>query len=264
MADQAEDVKIDDPIMDILLEDDQSPTKESSPEEKQPDTAEDAEDVKTADAPEEPEEDKPTDVEAVEDTEPEVKPPSKAESRKDQLNTEIRDLVAQRNQLKQEVEKANAAVYQPATESDLIDQGMTELEAKVEAMRQENEMEKYNTQVAEAQLTINSEANRVLEDFKIFNPDQPEYDKELAEEAAELFQANLIYDQNSGQIIGSNISPYKLYKTIARAAESSAVKGQVKAQMANEKMLANADTGSSAAPAKKASDPITDLWKSDD
>jgi hypothetical protein len=262
MADIAEDVKVDDPLMDILTEDEQSPPKESSPEEQKPAPVEDTEeitppDVPTADA-DEPEESG--------DEEDDERPQGKAEARKAQLNTEIRDLLAQRNAIKAEVEKANAEVYQPDSYEDLVSGGMSELEAKVEAMRQENEMIKYNTQVAEAQLTINTEADRVLRDFPIFNPeDTDNYDAELAEQAAELLQANLIYDPNSNQIIGSNVSPYKLYQTIARASESSAVKGQLKAQQATEKMLANADASSSSAPpAKKAPDPIEDVWSNDD
>jgi len=42
------------------------------------------------------------------------------------------------------------------------------------------------------------------------------------------------------------------------------VRGQIKGQKDTEKMLANADTASSAAPPKKASDPLMELWKSDD
>lgn len=262
MADIAEDVKQDDPIMDILTEDEQSPAKESSPEEEKAAPVEDTEEVETPDVPTK-------DAEEVEetqdeDTAPEERPPSKAETRKAQLNTEIRDLVAQRNELKAEIEKANAEVYQPATAEELIDEGMSELEAKVEAMRQENEMEKYNTRVAEAQLTINTEAERVLRDFPRFNPDSDQYDKDIADQAAELLQANLIYDPNTNQIIGSNVSPYKLYKTLDRASETSRVAGQIKAQQATEKMLANADVGSSTAPAKKPVDPILEVWSTDD
>lgn len=193
----------------------------------------------------------------VEETE---KPLAKADERKAQLNTEIRDLVAQRNSLKVEVEKANAEVYQPATENELIDQGLSATDARVEALRQEIEMGKYNERVADAQLTIGHESNRVLQDFPIFNPDSDEYDKELGEEAAALLQANLILDPNTNQVIGSNVSPYQLYKTLARASGISATKGQLKGQQDTEQMLANADVGSSAAPPKQKVDPLEALW----
>lgn len=189
----------------------------------------------------------------------------KAEARKQQLNTEIRDLVAKRNELKVEVEKANAEVYQPATSEELVEQGMTELEAKVEAMRQEQEMDKFNSRVAEAQLTISHEADKVLTDFPIFNPESNTYDEELATEAAQLLEANLIKDPNTNQVIGSNVSPYQLYKTFARAAGISATKGQIQGQKNTEKMLANADAPSGATKQKAPEkDPIMAIWDSDD
>lgn len=191
--------------------------------------------------------------------------PTKAEERKTQLNTEIRDLVSQRNALKSEVEKANAEVYQPASEAELTEQGLSATDAKVESLRQRIEIRDYNDRVADAQLTISSESERVLNDFPMFNPENKDYDEELAGEAAQLLQSNLILDENTGQIIGSNVSPYQLYKTIARATGISAAKGQIKGQEDTEKMLANADTGSSTAPASKPKDPsgLEALWGAD-
>ena len=220
----------------------------------------------------EPEKTEPDEPKAEAKAEEPVK--TKADERKVTLNKEIRDLVAQRNTLKKEVEKANSEVYHPATPSELADQTnpdtgetYTSLEAKVEAQRQAAEMDKYNVQVAEAQLTIEAESQKVLADFSIFNPDSEDYDKELADEAGNLLQANLIQDENTGQVIGSNVSPYQLYKTIARAAGVSSAKGQIKGQEATEKMLANADTNSNAAPPKEKKDPLTEIlsnWDSDE
>ena len=193
----------------------------------------------------------------------EDKPLTKADERKSQLNTEIRDLVSQRNALRTEVEKANAEVYQVATEDELIEEGYSATDARVEALRQSIEMKDYNDKVADAQLTLGSESNRVLTDFPQFNPSNEQFDSELAAGAAELLEESLIRDPNSNQIIGSHISPYKLYKTLAIAQGISVEKGQLKGQADAEKMLANADTPSSTAPAKKPVDPLTELWASD-
>lgn len=240
-----------------------TPTKdEAKAEDKEPEVAtEETEEVETKseDAESETEDDSEEKSEdEVEETED--KPQSKAEERKTQLNTEIRDLVSQRNALKAEVEKANSEVYQPATEDELVDQGYTATDAKVEALRQSIEMKEYNDKVADAQLTISNDAQRVLTDFPTFNPESEGYDKELALEAAELAEANLIKDPNTGQIIGSNVPLYKIYKTLARASGISEAKGQIKGQQDTEKMLANADAPSSTAPAKKPADPLADLW----
>lgn len=225
---------------------------ENTPEVEEKDEAED----KTED------EEPATEDEAEEPVE-ETKPLAKAEQRKVQLNTEIRDLVSQRNALRAEIEKVNAEVYQPATEEELVDQGLSATDAKVEALRQQFEVSKYNESVADAQLSLASESQQVLDRYPIFNPDSESFNQELAEEAAILLEANLIKDQNTGQIIGSNISPLKLYSTLAKAANISAAQGQVKGQKAAEKMLTNTDTPSSASKPKKKADPLMEIWSED-
>jgi len=274
MADEATDVKDAEITLDDFNADEQEPAKaEPSPAKKaekleeKPEAKETKEEVKPEatkpKAKAEPEESKETEGE-VEKPAVETDKPTKGDERKTQLNTEIRDLVSQRNALREEVTKANSEVYQPATEAELEADGMTELEAKVEAMRQAAAMDKYNNEVADTQLTLESESQRVLQDFPIFNQDSDSYDKELADEAAELLQANLVIDPNSGQVIGSNVSPYQLYKTLARASGISETKGQIKGQEDAEKMLANTDTNSGVAPPAKPKDELMDLWTSDD
>jgi hypothetical protein len=266
---------------DDFMADEQESTKtESSPvETKEPEAeAEVTKDVEAQpDTPEETEaketEGEPEQSEVPEETDK----PTKADERKAQLNQEIRDLVSQRNAIKAEVTKATGEVYQPATENDLVDEGMSVTEAKVEAMRQQLEVRDYNERVAEAQLTLGSESLRVMNDFPIFNPDSDQFDQELAEEAASLLESNLIRDPNvpeidpetgkptgNGLIIGSNVSPYKFYKTLARASGISATKGQLKGQQAHQEMLANADSPGSVAPPKKTVDPVVAIWTADD
>ena len=197
--------------------------------------------------------------EPVDADETEEKPKKGAEARKEQLqneiselegeldseptdpNTEIRSLVAHRNELKRQVEQRNAEVYKPASVDELLDQINPEtqeyynkLEATVESMRQQQEVDRYNSQVADSQFTLETESQQVLKDFPMFNPKSPEYDKESALEVAEILKASLIVDPNTQEIIGSNISPYKLYKSHARAAQSSARKAEIKGQKATE------------------------------
>lgn len=277
MADDVTDVASDISPDEFMADEQESPKAESSPAkpeakaekaEEKPEKAK-AEEKPKQETPEEPKEEAKSDEEQPqatpeEEAETEEKPaekPTKADERKNQLNTEIRDLVAQRNALKEQVAKANSEVYQPATEDDLVDEGMSATDAKVEALRQEIEMRNYNEKVADAQLTIESEANRVLQEFSVFNPDSTDYDEELSLEASQLLDANLIRDPNTNQIIGSNVSPYQIYKTLARAQGISTAKGQIKGQQATEQMLANADNTASAAPPKKTVDPVLSLWE---
>lgn len=194
------------------------------------------------------------------DEDPTAAKPRGADARKDELKSEIRDLVAVRNGLKADVSDTNAKYYKPASQAELEDAGMDPLEAKVEAMRQQGEMRDYNDAVVEAQLTIESESQRVLHDFPIFDPDSEDYNKELADSAANLFEKNLVLDPNTKQIIGSNVSPYELYQTIATAANTSKATGEIAGKKAVEKQLANVDSAPSATkPVGPKVDPVTEM-----
>lgn len=261
-----------DPIMDILMDKEPDTPAESSPDKPEPEVAEKTE--KEVDAPAPPDVPVKTETEGEEadvadDTaetapaETQTQPQGKAEERKQQLNTEIRDLVAQRNALKTEVEKINSEVYQPATEEELVAEGMSATDAKLEALSQKLEVQDYNNRVAEAQLTIESESQRVLREFPIFDKSSPDYREEIAQEAAGLLNDNLVYDQNTGQVIGSNVSPYKLYSTIAKAYQVSAQAGQLKGQQDTEKMIARADNPGGSAPKSAPKDPIMEILLDD-
>lgn len=203
-------------------------------------------DANTDDKPAEGTEDK---DDAPDTTETEDNKPKGADARKEQLNSEIRDLVAKRNELRQEVAAANAKVYQPQSAEDLQQAGMDALEAKIEAMRQQQEMDRYNESVAEAQLVIENEAERVLRDFPIFNPDSKDsFNKPLYEAASELFNANVVKDENSGQVIGTHLSTYKLYKLINDAVQIGTASGQAKGARAVKKAIASADVVASSGP----------------
>ena len=275
MADEVaatEDVKVEEVVStditpdDFLADEQETAKAEPSTATKEPETVKAEVEAPIVDAEAEAKVEKETDGDKPVETEATLEPPKvgKADERKTQLNTEIRDLVAQRNALKEQVEKANGEVYQPESAAELEEQGLTTLEAKVEAMRQSLEMEKYNAQVTDAQLTMSSEADQILRDYPIFDPSSTDFDKDLAEGAAEVLEANLIKDPNTGQIIGTNISVKKLYQTLARASGNSTVKGQIKGQQDAETMLANADSGASRPVSKKVLDPVIALWESDD
>lgn len=259
MADDASDV-FSDITPEFEGEQDTPKAAPSPAEDKKPDADKPEEPAKADDTAADPTESEgETGKPQAEPAKPE-EPLGKAEERKAQLNTEIRDLVSQRNALREQVAKANGEVYQPATEDELVQDGMSATDAKVEALRQRIEVRDYNDRVAEAQLTIESESQRVLNDFPVFNSESDQFDKDLTNKAADLLKATLVLDPNTGQVIGSNVSPYQLYKTLAEASGISAAKGQLKGQQSTEQMLANADAGSSAAPPVKPKDPLADLW----
>lgn len=185
----------------------------------------------------------------------------------------FQNLANENRALRQEVERLTADVYQPKSTEDFESEGMNAAEARVAALESRLEIKEFNDQVSQAQSAIGGDSMQVLNDFAWANPDSEEFDEDLHGQAAELLEANLIrhpeipeVDENGqptgkGMVIGANVPPYQLYQTLDRARGISATKGQMQGQQAVEKQLANADTSSSAAPAKKAKDPLDALWE---
>ena len=216
-------------------------------------------------------------------------PKSRAEQRKEELDSEIEELerkltpqeeirekVAQRNALRQQVAELNAQAYQapPIPQVDeLVEQVNPEtgdyysrLEAEVEIMKQREAAREYNDslrqysdQVAESLSTLEGETKAVLEKFPHFdasNPENSEF-KGLIQEAGEIINSGLQYDPNTNAMIGSTVSPYKLYNVIDQAYKAGARSAETKGQKSVEKMLANADTAPTGQASAKPYEKLT-------
>lgn len=258
----------DEQAVNEVVETQETTQPESAPvETKAPEVADKLLDALTSDEDKPVEEPKPepeAEQEPAEEPKVEEQPQGKAEERKAELNTEIRGLVEQRKALREEVERLNAQVYAPQTPEELVEQGMSEDNARVTALEQKLELNDYNNRVVEAQLALGEQSQKVLTDFPIFNPNSEEFDADIAADAAEALAAALIRDPNTGAIIGSHLSPYQIYKPIADAYRKSALAGQIRGQKANKQMLASVDASSSAPPKQPKSDPLMDILTSDD
>lgn len=225
-----------------------------APEEKKPEVVEDAEtalEEVSIDAFDEDEtEDAPKEevVETPVQPQGEEKPLApKSENRFQQLANENREMREQLSRLKQQES-------QFATEQELLnevnpDTGEYYTPQEVEriAFAQSREaqatqvaQERYNLEVQQNQTVIKTEAERALQEFPMFDEsNKKEYNPTLAAQADVLLAQSLIFD--NGVLVGSNLSPYQLYKTIADSAQTNDSRRQAEAQKATEKMLANAD-----------------------
>lgn len=224
--------------------------------------------------------------------------PAPAEERKQQLNTEIRDLVSQRNQLREQIKQETAMYYEARTPEQLLNEvnpetgtNYTALEARVQAQEEALALRDMNEQRAEAQLLIESESERVLRDMPIFRQfkegteaidpttgqitgePNPEYQGALAQGAAQLLEQNYIRDPNTaqrdqngnvipgtGQIVGQHMSTYQLYKLINDATQLGTTNGELKGQQNAKKMAARADTVSSAGPKESKKDAFLESF----
>ena len=191
---------------------------------------------------------------------PEETSSKNAETRKQQLNNEIRDKVAERNALRREIAELNKQKYQMKNVSDLptVDALMeqinpetgdyyTRTEAKLARIEAERELERetkkldeYTESIVDNRLRLRDEADRVLKDFPMFDESSSSYDKDLAEKAEQVAEKLLIKDK-SGEVIGSNGSIYDVYALVAAAVESAGKSGEIAGKKAAEKMMVSAD-----------------------
>ena len=224
--------------------------------------------IETPEEPQQPEE--PNEPDTAPDTEqPEPEKPeekqSRADARKQQLNSEIRERIAERNALREEIAALSRQKYELASPGDiptvdsLLEQvnpatgdyytraeaESTRLNARLDAFEKQQEFDKYVEQVADARIQLSSEANQIVKDFPIFDPESDQYNAELAQAADELMKNSLVMDEKTGQIIGTRVSPYKLYSTIAHAKASGDAAGKTSGRKAALDMLNNADVSSS-------------------
>ena len=191
---------------------------------------------------------------------------NRAEERKQQLNSEIRDKVAERNALREEIAALSRKKFDLENEQKLpeVDSLVSQinpntgdyytraeaenlrLNQRIDALEKQKAFEDYVERVADSRIQLSTEANQVVKDFPIFDPASDQYNAELTAAADEIMQSSLIVDENTGQVIGSRVSPYKVYSAIAKAKASGDVAGKTSGRKAALDMMNNADVSSSA------------------
>lgn len=207
-------------------------------------------------------EDKPKDESETKTSETESEPHRKnAETRKQQLNNEIRDKVAERNALREEIAELNRQKYQLQSVDDiptveaLMDQQNPEtgdyytrtearlarIEAERELERQQKQMDEYNDRIVDNRLRLKDEASQALKDFPIFDDESDAYNKDLADQANQIAESLIVVDETTGEIIGSRGSIYGVYAAIANAAKSAETNGRIAGRKAAVDMMNSAD-----------------------
>jgi len=151
----------------------------------------------------------------------------------------------QRQKTREAVAKTIDDNYQAKTQEDLIAEGVSEADAKVEALRQEIEFERTRSKIAETNANLQADAQNVLRDFAIFNPDSPEFDKDFAEKVQARYQrvARLETDAN-GIVLNAEEGLYDFYADMAEVYNGGAKKGKVQGQKDALTMLSRTDTAS--------------------
>lgn len=185
-----------------------------------------------------------------------------AEARKQALQTEIRELVSKRNEVRADVERLNARAYRTETAEELEEQGLTPEEAENEILKQQMQLKEFNLHVADLNANLNIESLQVMQDFPVFDPDSKSFDKDLSDRVRGLYEkaAQPQVDKRTGLVTKSNIAPYEFYKAFAETHESSGTKsrveGEIEGKKAADKELEAAETPSSTAPKTAKEDPF--------
>lgn len=152
----------------------------------------------------------------------------------------------QRQKTRQSVEKTIDDTYQPKSKEDLINEGLSEAKAEVEALRQEIEFEKTRSRIAEVNANLQVDAQNVLKDFPIFNPDDKDnYDPEFAQKVQDRYQrvARLQTDEN-GIVLNAEEGLYDFYADMAELYKGGTDKGKDQGQKDALKMLSRTDSSS--------------------
>lgn len=241
MADKPEDTTTDTPV---------EPATEVVPEVK-PEGDVDKAQVNEPTAAEETEEPK----EAVESEEPkegekaeEAEPSEDDEVAKKRRNDEMaKQRIQSSHKTRQEVLKAVDENYAPKSQEEFVNEGLSEADAKIEALRQEMQFRETRNYIADLNAGLKTDAQTVLTEHPVYNPDSPSYDPEFTKDVQEAYQqaARLQTDEN-GIVINAELGLADFYSRMATIRERGNQKGQVDGQKDALKMLSRTEsTGSS-------------------
>lgn len=153
----------------------------------------------------------------VDEQKPEEKPAEKPDDPKDIA----RRAYQERQRTKQQVAQQLDQVYGPKTKEDLVEEGMDEAKAEVEALRQEMAFERQRATIAELNAGLQADAVNVLNDFTEFDPKpdatgkptNPDYDPEFTQQVQQAYNraARLQTDEN-GIVLNAEVGLYDFYK----------------------------------------------------
>lgn len=190
-------------------------------------------------------EEKPAEAKDTEAEEP------KGEKPRDETKEKARQAYQQRQKTRQQIAQQVDQYYGPKTKDDLVGEGMEEVKAEVEALRQEIEFRDTRDYVADLNAGLKLDANRVLKDLPVFNPGtkenpNPNYDPEFAKEVQEMYQqASRLETDENGIVINAEIPLYDFYARAAKIREGGSKKGQASGQQDALKMLSRTETPAS-------------------
>lgn len=131
--------------------------------------------------------------------------------------------------------------YAPPSEQQLVEQGLSEQEARIEAKLQEVNFAQERSRVAELNAGMRDEAVQVQQQFDIFNPSSPNYDKEFTEQVGDNYKRDARVQQDGDMILNADVPLYDYYQQWYNSYNRGLSRGTQQAQANSEQMLARTE-----------------------
>jgi len=141
--------------------------------------------------------------------------------------------------------------FTPQTADDLAATGMEPALAGVEALRQEVRRDQIVNELTDLNASINSDANRTLREFPVFDPASDQYDKAFEKQVADLYKqyAHFEMDTSGSYITRADIPMYEFFASYGAARGAGSKRGQLDGAKAADKMASAAEDASTASVA---------------
>jgi hypothetical protein len=150
--------------------------------------------------------------------------------------------IQERQRTKQAVEQQLDQTYGPQTAEELVEQGYSEAQARLEALEQSIAYKEQRTQIAELNASLQVEAVNVYNDFPVFKEGSPDYDPEFAQMVEQQYrQASRLQTDENGIVTNAEVPLYDFYENMARIYNRGATKGQQQGQQVTDEMLARTE-----------------------
>ena len=233
----AEDQVDDTPDVSLLDTDFNAPLNET-PSETPVDNAED-EGTDTQEETTEETEKEPSEGEQEPEKQPEQDEAAAQKARNEQY---ARQRIQERQRTRQNVEQQIEQAYGAKSEQELIDEGMTEQQAQIEALRQEMQFERQKTQIAELNAGLQAEAVNITNDFPVFNPNSKEYDPEFAQIVEQQYKtASRLQTDDNGIVINADVPLYDFYQQMHNIYSRGTSRGQTQGQQEYQQMMSRTE-----------------------
>lgn len=153
---------------------------------------------------------------------------------------------------KQDIARQLDESYGPKTQEQLQNEGLSQEDARYQALREELAYDKQRTEIAELNAGMQIEAVNVVNDFPIFNPKSKNYDPDFATEVEQAYRtaARVQVDDNN-IVTNAEIPLYDFYQRMNNIYSRGATKGTQEGQANMAAMLSRTeDIGGSSSTSK--------------